>query len=185
MPIHWKALFEAAFLTGVERNADVVVLASYAPLFARVGYAQWSPDMIWFDDVTSYGTPSYYVQQMYAQNCGTITIDMEGQEKEWIASGVYINLSLLEGEEGTEVIVKAVNCNKESVRVPLLWGEKRKAAGQCPRLTVLSGTEKDSFNSIDAPDTILPRHMEQEDTDGLTLEGYSFTVARIPVEEER
>lgn len=178
------ALSEAAFLTGVERNADVVVLASYAPLFARVGYAQWSPDMIWFDDVTSYGTPSYYVQQMYAQNCGTITIDMEGQEKEWIASGVYINLSLLEGEEGTEVIVKAVNRNKESVRVPLLWGEERKAAGKC-RLTVLSGTEKDSFNSIDAPDTILPRHMEQEDTDGLTLEGYSFTVARIPVKEER
>ena len=59
------ALAEAAFLTGVERNADVVVLASYAPLFARVGYAQWSPDMIWFDETKAYGTPSYFVQKLY------------------------------------------------------------------------------------------------------------------------
>ena len=67
------ALAEAAFLTGVERNADVVVLASYAPLFARVGYAQWSPDMIWFDDARAYGTPSYYVQKLYGENLGTVT----------------------------------------------------------------------------------------------------------------
>ena len=51
-------------MTGVERNADVVVLASYAPLFARVGYAQWSPDMIWFDETKAYGTPSYFVQKL-------------------------------------------------------------------------------------------------------------------------
>lgn len=59
------ALAEAAFLTGVERNADVVVLASYAPLFARLGFTQWAPDMIWFDGETSYATPNYYVQKMF------------------------------------------------------------------------------------------------------------------------
>ena len=52
------ALAEAALLTGIERNADVVVLACYAPLFARIGYTQWSPDLIWFDDVHAYGTPA-------------------------------------------------------------------------------------------------------------------------------
>ena len=76
------ALAEAAFLTGVERNADVVVLASYAPLFARVGYAQWSPDMIWFDETKAYGTPSYFVQKLYGENMGTVTLAMDGQEKE-------------------------------------------------------------------------------------------------------
>ena len=60
------ALAEAAFLTGVERNADVVVLASYAPLFARLGFTQWAPDMIWFDGETSYATPNYYVQKMFS-----------------------------------------------------------------------------------------------------------------------
>ena len=76
------ALSEAAFLTGVERNSDVVVLASYAPLFARVGYAQWSPDMIWFDGEKSYGTPSYHVQCMYSNHMGDVTLDTNGQEKE-------------------------------------------------------------------------------------------------------
>jgi alpha-L-arabinofuranosidase len=61
-------LAEAAFMTGLWRNADIVDMACYAPLFARVGNVQWAPDLIWFDDAGSFGTPSYYVQQMYARN---------------------------------------------------------------------------------------------------------------------
>jgi hypothetical protein len=60
------ALGEAAFMTGLERNSDVVVMASYAPLFANVHYKAWNPDMICFDASRAYGTPSYYVQQMFA-----------------------------------------------------------------------------------------------------------------------
>lgn len=63
-----SAIAEAAFLTGLWRNADVVTLAAYAPLFAKVGHAQWRPDLIWFDNTRSYGSPSYYVQAMYGQN---------------------------------------------------------------------------------------------------------------------
>lgn len=70
------ALAEAAFLTGVERNADVVVLASYAPLFARLGFTQWAPDMIWFDGETSYATPNYYVQKMFSCMKGTSVLDL-------------------------------------------------------------------------------------------------------------
>lgn len=62
------AVAEAAFMTGLWRNADVVSMASYAPLFARVGAVQWAPDLIWFDNTRSYGTPSYYVQAMYGEN---------------------------------------------------------------------------------------------------------------------
>ena len=57
---------EAAFMTGLERNADVVHMATYAPLFAHVEGWQWRPDMIWFDNLNSVATASYYVQQLYA-----------------------------------------------------------------------------------------------------------------------
>ena len=64
------ALGEAAFMTGLERNSDVVQLASYAPLFANVSGTQWLPDLIYFDNSRVCGTPSYYVQQMFSQNRG-------------------------------------------------------------------------------------------------------------------
>jgi len=69
------ALAEAAFLTGLDRNADVVELASYAPLFARIGYTQWGPDMIWFNGDKSYLTPSYYVQYLFSHFAGDTFID--------------------------------------------------------------------------------------------------------------
>jgi alpha-L-arabinofuranosidase len=64
------ALAEAAYLTGLERNADVVRMASYAPLFANAEAWQWTPDLIWVDSLRVYGTPSYYVQQLFSLNRG-------------------------------------------------------------------------------------------------------------------
>ncbi|MEJ5228383.1 MAG: alpha-L-arabinofuranosidase C-terminal domain-containing protein [Pseudothermotoga sp.] len=62
------ALGEAAFMTGLERNSDVVIMASYAPLFNRVGWSQWTPDLIWFNNSQVYGTPSYYAQKLFMNN---------------------------------------------------------------------------------------------------------------------
>ncbi len=62
------ALGEAAFMTGMERNSDVVVMASYAPLYANVNGKGWNPDLIYFDSSRVCGTPSYYVQQMFSRN---------------------------------------------------------------------------------------------------------------------
>ena len=68
----WEAaLAEAALMTGLERNANVVQLASYAPLFAHVEAWQWNPNLIWFDNLRSMGTPSYYVQKLFSTNRGT------------------------------------------------------------------------------------------------------------------
>ena len=64
------ALGEAAFMTGMERNSDIVEIASYAPLFANVNSIQWKPDLIYYDSSRSFGTPSYYVQQLFSQNRG-------------------------------------------------------------------------------------------------------------------
>lgn len=62
------ALGEAAFMLGMERNSDVVTMSSYAPLFANVHYKKWNPDLINFDSARVYGTPSYYVQKLFAEN---------------------------------------------------------------------------------------------------------------------
>ncbi|HVM48293.1 MAG TPA: alpha-L-arabinofuranosidase C-terminal domain-containing protein [Candidatus Acidoferrum sp.] len=68
------ALGEAAFMTGMERNADIVLMASYAPLFANVNSMQWQPDLIYYDSSRWAGTPSYYVQQMFSQNRGDVVL---------------------------------------------------------------------------------------------------------------
>ncbi|MFF0945822.1 alpha-L-arabinofuranosidase C-terminal domain-containing protein [Kocuria sp. CPCC 205300] len=66
----FNALSEAAYMTGLERNADVVKMASYAPLLANVDHVQWKPDMIWFDNDESWGSTSYEVQKLFMNNVG-------------------------------------------------------------------------------------------------------------------
>ncbi len=75
------ALAEAAFMTGMERNSDVVVMSSYAPLFANVNYKRWNPDLINFDSAGVYGTPSYYVQRMFGQNRGDVVLPIDLEVK--------------------------------------------------------------------------------------------------------
>ncbi|MEV0820799.1 alpha-L-arabinofuranosidase C-terminal domain-containing protein [Nonomuraea rubra] len=66
----YNALAEASYMTGLERNSDVVELASYAPLLANVDYVDWTPDLIWFDNDQAYGSPSYHVQRLFSTNVG-------------------------------------------------------------------------------------------------------------------
>ena len=83
------ALAEAAYLTGLERNADVVRMASYAPLFAHVDAWQWTPNLIWCDNLRACGTPSYYVQQLFSRNRGDVVlpVDLAGAELPSTPSG--------------------------------------------------------------------------------------------------
>jgi alpha-L-arabinofuranosidase len=103
-----SALGEAAFMTGMERNSDLVLMASYAPLFANVNDLQWLPDLIYYDSSRAvFGTPSYYVQQMFSQNRGdavlptSITVETNGAESavhgaigvgSWNTSVQYTNI---------------------------------------------------------------------------------------------
>lgn len=169
------ALAEAAFLTGVERNADLVVLASYAPLFARVGYTQWAPDMIWFDERRVYGTPSYYVQKLYSENLGTITVPMEGQEKALAEEGVYINLSL--EESSGELIIKAVNHNADTKEIALVLPESWELADRADWQT-LAGDETD-HNTIDTPERVSIKREKLSFDGSLKLAPMSFSVIRI------
>ena len=71
------ALAEAAFMTGMERNSDVVVMSSYAPLLGHEDAWQWRPNLIWFDNLTSYATPNYYVQQLFGLHRGDEVLPLE------------------------------------------------------------------------------------------------------------
>ena len=124
-----SALAEAALLTGIEKNAGVVKLASYAPLFNRIGHSQWKPDMIWFDAENVYLTPNYYVQKLFANHLGDYTVEMEGQEKALRADSIYVSVTRT---RAGEVIVKAVNTNAQPYTLALAdeQGAKTEADGK-------------------------------------------------------
>lgn len=111
-----SALAEAALLTGIEKNADVVKLASYAPLFNRIGHSQWKPDMIWFDDSAVYLTPNYYVQKLFANHRGSHTVLLHDQDVELRKKGIYVSVAM---DEDENIIVKAVNTTHESFELSL------------------------------------------------------------------
>ena len=170
------ALSEAAFLTGVERNADVVVLASYAPLFARVGYAQWSPDMIWFDEKSSYGSPSYYVQKMYGNHMGDVTLFTGEEVKEAWKEKLYYALSYKEASK--EIIIKIVNANEEEKSIVVNLAEWNIAAEDYA-MDILTGADVHDSNSITAPDKVGVQHLRGPITQPITLPAHSFSVIRI------
>ena len=111
-----SALAEAALLTGIEKNADVVKLASYAPLFNRIGHSQWKPDMIWFDDSAVYLTPNYYVQKLFANHRGSHTVLLHEQDVNLRKIGIYVSVSM---DDSENVIVKAVNTTNQNYDLTL------------------------------------------------------------------
>ena len=151
------SLYEAAHMTGIERNADLVHMATYAPLFAHVEGWQWRPDAIWFDNLRLFKSVSYYVQQMFAMNRGTnvlsLTMDKKpvaGQEGQdgLFASSVYDSTT-------GEVIIKVVNTSKEAQPVTLnLIGMKN--GGTAQTLTLHHDGSLDDENTLDQPDKICP-----------------------------
>jgi len=104
------ALSEAAYMTGLERNADVVRMASYAPLFANTEAWQWTPDMIWVNSLQVYETPNYYVQQLFSRNRGDVVLptELEGIGKS--ATGIEdLYASATHDDSAGEIIIKVVN----------------------------------------------------------------------------
>ena len=163
------ALAEAAFLTGVEKNGDVVKLASYAPLFNRIGHSQWQPDMIWFDDQDVYLTPSYYVQKLFSVYAGDAALEMEDQEKHLRESGIYMNVTGKTDASGAvyETIVKLVNTAAEDQKV-FLKPENGDTAIVKAKVIRLYGIGKSNpgipqesrvtEERTDRPDIFLPAH---------------------------
>jgi alpha-N-arabinofuranosidase len=173
------ALAEAAFMTGLERNADIVRLASYAPLFAHIDAWQWTPNLIWFDNLRSYGTPSYHVQRLFGWHKGSRVLP---------AAVTGAPLSGLEGlfasatrDDATgDVIVKLVNPGPVARDVRLTLNGATPVAGG--RRIVLTG-DPAAENSLGKPAVIVPReepvarfaagHVE-------SVGAHAFVILRIP-----
>ncbi|MDQ0064848.1 alpha-L-arabinofuranosidase C-terminal domain-containing protein [Chryseobacterium lathyri] len=108
---NWQtALSEAAFMTGLERNADVVTMTSYAPLFAYADGWQWTPDLIWFNNLQSYATPNYYVQKLFSNNKGTDLIRIYENGKP-VKGQNQLFASAVQDTGNEETIIKIVNTN--------------------------------------------------------------------------
>lgn len=179
---NWEcALSEAAFMTGLERNADVVYMSSYAPLFAHVNRWQWTPDLIWFDNLSSFGTANYLVQKLFSNNAGTKTISIKsaganisGQE------GIYGSASI--DEKTSEVIVKLVNTGSIAKTIDLnIKGLAKKSIGKSIEI---SENDPGKFNTIEEPQKIKTKESLISLEKGkamFSFEPYSFKVFRIKI----
>jgi alpha-L-arabinofuranosidase len=163
------ALMEAAFMTGLERNADIVHMATYAPLFAHVEGWQWRPDMIWYDNLDCVRTCSYYVQQLYATNRGTNTLSLtmdgkavSGQEGQ---DGLFA--SAVWDADAKAYIVKVVNTSSEPQAVTVKFdGLKSKALSEEVKAVSLHSDDKDAENTLQEPDKVTPQEVTLKLTDG-------------------
>jgi alpha-L-arabinofuranosidase len=175
---NWKAaIAEAAFMTGLERNADVVRMASYAPLMAHAEAWQWKPDAIWFDNLRSYGTPNYYVQRVFASNEGTRIVPVTPQAN----AGLYTSASL--DERSHELIVKAINHSPDPRRAEIKLNGSH--ASGTAKVTTLGSADLNAENSFDHPTAVAPESTTLAVKNGslsVQLRPYSLTVYRIPAQ---
>ena len=146
------ALGDAAWMTGLERNADLIIMASYAPLLVNVnpGGMQWETDLIGYDALTSYGSPSYWAQVLFAKYLGTEVVPATLSN-----AGPRIFASATRDEKQRKLYVKIVNATSDEAPLSIALN----GVGQVKHdalLVTLSGKTPDATNSLTHPDAIVP-----------------------------
>ena len=181
----WKsALAEAALMTGLERNADVVYMASYAPLFGNVNAWQWRPDLIWFDNLKSVGTPNYYVQKLFSTNKGTDLVSALVDGKPLAGQDSLYATACIDAAT-SELIVKMVNVAKKPNTLNLQVDGKQ-VAGKEFAIQVIANANPGAYNKVGKPEEVVPVERKQKLTGKkitMNLDPYSLTVIRIPVKK--
>lgn len=177
---NWEAaLSEAAFMTGLERNADVVYLTSYAPLMAHIDAFQWAPDMIWFNNLKSYGTANYQVQKMYATNKGTDLLLITKDGKQLIGQN-NLFVSAVKDVEKQEVIFKIANTSSKSQNINIK--SKRQKLEPKGIAIVLKSENLLDENSFQFPNKISPVENEINLIDqkiAIEIAPFSFTIIKF------
>jgi alpha-N-arabinofuranosidase len=146
---NWEcALSEAAFMTGLERNADVVYMTSYAPLFAHAEGWQWTPDLIWFNNLKSYATPNYYVQKLFSNNKGTEVLKITENGKP-LTGQDHLYSTAVKDESNKGIIIKIVNTDSANKSVAInpknisLGKNLTKITLTAPKLSTENGFENE------------------------------------------
>lgn len=176
------ALSEAAFMTGLERNADVIHMATYAPLFAHVDAWQWNPDLIWFDNLQMVRTPNYYVQQLYGKYPGTHVIPCLLDGKTAIGqNGIYASATIDKLTE--KVIIKVVNRTPEATPVLLKVSGLKKRVLDAADVICLQADDLKDKNILGKQETIIPHSSVINRVGGNSLEmdvqPYSFSIYQL------
>jgi alpha-L-arabinofuranosidase len=171
-------------MTGLERNADVVHLASYAPLFGNVNAWQWRPDLIWFDNLNVAATTNYYVQKLFSTNAGTNVVStlvngqpLTGQDSLYASATIDARTS--------ELIVKIVNVARKPANISFSVEGRKLQPGEI-KLQVLSNTDLAACNLVGKPEVVAPIERKLKISGkklDLNLDATSFTVARIPLKK--
>jgi len=179
---NWEsALAEAAFMTGLERNADIVQMCSYAPLFAHVDAWQWRPDLIWFDNLDVVATPNYYVQKLFSNNKGTHLVTITENEKP-VAGKDSLYSSAVIDKQSRELIIKIVNRASISQTLELnLTGIKLSKTNAV--LQTLAANDLYSYNKLSELDKLKPGERKfavKTNKFDHNLPAYSVTVLKIP-----
>lgn len=169
MPTMKAAIADAAYLTGLERNSDVVIMSAYAPLLANLSKVrgnsrdnsmQWAINMIGYDALNTYGTPSYYVQKMFAENLGDVVLESTGSAiPQWTINNKSFPslywVSTRKNKSG-HMQIKLVNraLTEQPIHIVL---EGVKSIASSGTLTVLSTNDPDAGNSLQNPNNIAPK----------------------------
>jgi len=164
------ALAEAAYLTGLERNADVVRMASYAPLFANTEAWQWTPDLIWVDSLRLSRTPNYFVQQLFSCNRGdeVLPVELAGLE-----NSPPLYASATHDDQAGEIILKVVNPGADARAVNINLAGAASVASSAKQI-VLSGDNLSNVNTLAKPGKVLPVESE------VAIAGNAFTQTLSP-----
>lgn len=175
----WAAVENAAYLTGVERNADVVSMVSYAPTLAKINSQCWDVNMIWFDSQNVVLTPDYYVQMLFANNCGTHYLNTDF---DMTAEGIYQNATV--DTENHVIYLKLVNTTNKAYKFDIeLTGFE---GVNNPTVQFMSENFKAACNEIDEPLHVAPEEKSLEISDNTVsyeAGSYSVSVIRIPYGE--
>jgi alpha-N-arabinofuranosidase len=177
---NWKtSLAEAAFMTGLERNADVVTMASYAPLFAHVDGWQWTPDLIWVDNLRSYGTADYQVQKLFSLNKGTQEVPILMNNKAVSGQQALYACAALD-KTTNEIILKVVNASSKLQNATfVIDGARLQSKAQ---VLLLTSENLDQVNSFEHPDAVSPKTIAvtlKNKNLQYVLKPYSVNVIRI------
>ncbi len=164
------ALGDAAWLTGLERNSDIVVMASYAPLFVNVnpGAMQWAPDLIGYDALASYGSPSYWTQVLFATHLGTEVV-----ASTLASAPERVFASVTRDAAKHKLFVKVVNANSTAQPLAIALTGVAKLAPEAT-LTTLSGKTPNATNSLAHPDAVVPTERK------IPVAGPKFTLTFAP-----
>ena len=176
---HFEAsLLEAAFMTTIERNADIVHMATYAPLFAHIEGWQWRPDLIWFDNLRSMKSCSWYVQKLYTEYKGTNVLaftDMQGVNVTGAEGQNGLFASSVYDAEKNQVYVKVINTSDEAQPVKINFdGLKKNETLKGVKAVSYHSDDLDADNTLDEPEKIVPQ------TEALDFVGKALEVSVAP-----